>query len=193
MSRTIRLHALRQILCLLPVAAISCSSFWFWLARYNYCDYSDPIGLNLSEWLLGKGIIEVLWIAHVIWYCFERQSLIRYAYLQNFVGLVAMLGWAGLGALVIFRTNWTKCWDTGQNLVMLTYATYLELFLLVQICIGGICLIWFPAPSRQFRTSNYNYFVLNDNFSTDKSETRFSPPPPPPSPESSLAESDDVV
>ncbi len=107
------------------------------------CQKADPIGLSLSNWLLGMGIygLSMLFVALAsggitIWlFGSDTVSVVR-VILTLVSGLFNLI-YTTIGALILFRNN-RECITSGNSLGQLSLVVLILYWIsLVAICCGG--------------------------------------------------------
>jgi len=117
------------------------------------CDTTDAINLNVSDYLIGLGIYQLVnWLIFVIIYCnvifaekdVSERDMISSVVLQCMTSIFGFV-WFILGAIILFRSN-LDCIHQGTTMVI---------YALVLWCINA-----FSVIQSCFKTSSIN---INNN------------------------------
>ena len=106
----------------------------------NPCQTTDAIGLNLSQWLLGSGIvglISVLALVTLIFmvFCYDSAALAIAMFALTVIVSLFNLVYSIMGAIVLFRSN-SKCLNQGTDLGIcaLIVLIFYWLSILLRLC-----------------------------------------------------------
>lgn len=109
------------------------------LHKNDECQYTDSIGLNLSQWLMGAGIgsiISLLSILTLIILTFLSDSATAFASLFTLIILNSLFNiiYSIIGSVVLFRSN-MECLTDGTDLGIMALIVLIFYWLsLIQTC-----------------------------------------------------------
>lgn len=109
------------------------------------CDFTDPIGLDTRNWLLGFGIFSLFFLlAHIILqilkYCGMGEKFIQKV--TNIIRVpqsLLVFAWFIVGSIILFRSN-IPCINVGAPAVILTLVLWM--FKAISIAIDIIDILY---------------------------------------------------
>lgn len=108
----------------------SCLSIAWGVQEPGNCDYRDPMGLDVGDYLLGSGITGlfftlVIIACHILWLCGMGEGFIKKVLTIIMVpNILFGTAWFIVGGIILFRSN-TKCMTNYQDPSHVVYALVL--------------------------------------------------------------------
>lgn len=106
----------------------------------NPCQTTDAIGLNLSQWLLGSGIVGLIidigfGISYIMVICYDSGALAIVVFALTIVVSLFNFVYSIIGAIILFRSN-SKCLNQGTDLGIysLIVLIFYWLSILLRLC-----------------------------------------------------------